>query len=67
MFVRQGLGMIETSSESRRGRQRWESGSLNMDTAAFKQELTNLDVQGQLRAKTLISSKSIKNKLEVPP
>jgi hypothetical protein len=38
-----------------------------MDTAAFKQELTNLDVQGQLRAKTLISGKSIKNKLEVPP
>jgi hypothetical protein len=58
--------MIETSSESRRGRQRWESRSLNMDTA-FKQELANLDVQGQLRAQTLISSKSIKNKLEVPP
>jgi hypothetical protein len=38
-----------------------------MDTAAFKQELANLDVQGQLRAKTLISGKSIKNKLEVPP
>jgi hypothetical protein len=59
--------MIETFSESRRGRQRWESRSLNIDTATFKQELANLDVQGQLRAKTLISSKSIKNKLEVPP
>ena len=56
--------MTETSSESRRGRQRWESGSLN---TAFKQELANLDVQGQLRAQTLISGKSIKNKLEVPP
>jgi len=51
MFVRHGLGMTETFSESRRGRQRWEAGSLNMATT-LKQELANLEVQDQLRART---------------
>jgi hypothetical protein len=59
MFVRHGLGMTETFSESRRGRQRWEAGSLNMATT-LKQELANLEVQDQLRARTLISGKSVK-------
>ena len=38
-----------------------------MDTTTFKYELANLNIQGQLQVKTLISSKSIKNKLEVLP
>src|ERR1700709_886867 len=59
MFVRHGLGMTETFSESRRGRQRWETGSLNMVTT-LKQELANLEVQDQLRARTLISGRLVK-------
>jgi hypothetical protein len=59
IFVRHGLGMIETFSELRRGRQRWEAGSLNIATT-LKQELANLEVQDQLRARTLISSKLVK-------
>jgi hypothetical protein len=57
MFVRHGLGMTETFSESRRGRQRWETGALNMATT-LKQELANLEVQD--RARTLVSGKSVK-------